>query len=374
MTTDERLRVLVVGQVPPPYGGQTIMTRELLAGPYEHAQLFHVNAVFSDSLAEMGTASFRKLTRLLGVTARALRARLRNRTRVLYITPGGVTRGVVYRDLVLLTVLRPFFRSVVFHFHARGLPAMVESLPKPLRAIARRVYAKPDYVIGPSATLVDEMRAFNPKHALVIANGTEGGEMHAARTGDGPLNILFLNLICAAKGADWLLESFAELRGRGVDAHLTFAGEPSPPDFGDQLQARVDALNLRDHVAFVGVVAGDEKWKAMSAADIFCVPTIHPSESFGLVFIEAASCGLPVVAADIAGVRDVLEPGVSILLADPARPSTLTDDLARLCTDAKLRASLGAAARAAFEDRFSLETYWAQIDAVFAQLQTGATS
>lgn len=368
MAGTKRLRVLVVGQVPPPYHGQTIMTKVMVDQTYANAEIIHVNAGFSDSVGNTGQLSARKIARLFRIASRALVARVRQRTNVLYISPGGANPGVVFRDMFLLALLRPVSRRTVFHLHARRLPQMVDALPTPLRAVARRLYARPDYVIGASRELVDELRVFSPKHSRLIPCGIEGDERRARKAPGGPVEILFLNLVCAVKGADWLLEAFGEMRARGIDARLTLAGEVSPPEFEDQLHKRIYELGVQDDVTFAGVLVGDQKWDAIHNADIFCVPTVHPTESFGLVFIEAASCGAAIVAADIECVRDVLERDVSILLADPANRSTLTDHLMRLSADETLRASMGDAARDAFLARYTVERFRRDIDDVFADL------
>jgi glycosyltransferase involved in cell wall biosynthesis len=366
--------VLVIGQVPPPFGGQTIMTAALLAGRYRDAELFHVNAAYSTSLADMGRVSVVKLARVAVVLGGAVWTRLRHRTSVLYYHPAGANRGAILRDLVLLPVLRPMFSTVVFHLHARGLPEALASLPRPLRAVARRAYARPDVVLGPSGVIVEEAVSFEARINRVIPNGIAGGQCTDRDRAEGePVRILYLNLISEAKGAGWLLEAVGEMRDEGLDVELLLAGEFASSEYRDALLGRVHALGLEDSVKFRGVVTGRAKWQLMAESDIFCVPTTWPQESFGLAMVEAASSGLPVVTADVPGVRGLFDDGRSVLLADPADDSTLRPLLERLCRDPGVRQRFGREARSAFEQRYTVERYWEAIGTVFTDLTKETT-
>jgi glycosyltransferase involved in cell wall biosynthesis len=83
---------------------------------------------------------------------------------------------------------------------------------------------------------------------------------------------------------------------------------------------------------------------------------VHPAEreGLGVAILEAASCGVPVVATSVGGVKDVLEHARTGWLVD-LDDAALAAGLARLLTDSRLRAQLGAAARAAMAQRFSVD-------------------
>lgn len=370
--------MLVVGQVPPPYHGQAIMVETLLRGRYESAELIHVEAAYSTSLDQIGRVSVDKVRRMLSVVWRTLRARRSTGAEVLYYHPAGANRSAVIRDIVVLTLLRPFFRFTVFHHHARGLLPAIDTLPPPFAALARRTFRAPDFAIAPSRALLDEAEQLEPVRSAVVANGTCGGEPSTPRSSRTAPRVLFLNLVSEEKGAHWLLSAVAELHRGGVPVRAVFAGEfPSDEDrltFVD----RIAELDLTGHVELPGLVTGDQKWATFADADVFCVPTTYAQESFGLALVEAASCGLVIVATDVPGVREVFRNGESALLADPDEPSTLADLLASVCSDDSRRVELGRRARALFEERYTEERFWSAMDAVFAEvaeaLETGTAT
>jgi phosphatidyl-myo-inositol dimannoside synthase len=71
----------------------------------------------------------------------------------------------------------------------------------------------------------------------------------------------------------------------------------------------------------------------------------HSIEGFGLVYLEAAAHGLPVVAHDVGGVSEAVVDGVTGLLVPPDRPAQLAAAFEKLVHDAELRRKLGAAGR-----------------------------
>lgn len=101
-------------------------------------------------------------------------------------------------------------------------------------------------------------------------------------------------------------------------------------------------------VKFLGDVSDDQLGEVYARASIFAMTSInHGSslESFGLVYLEAAAHGLPVVAHAIGGVSEAVQDGVTGLLIAPDNPAALTAALARLIDDPVFRRKLGEAGR-----------------------------
>jgi glycosyltransferase involved in cell wall biosynthesis len=109
----------------------------------------------------------------------------------------------------------------------------------------------------------------------------------------------------------------------------------------------------------------------LALADVFVFPSYY-REGDPRVLLEAASMGLPLVAADAPGSRDVVVDRVTGLLVPPRDASAVAAAVAELLGDAELRAALGAAARAAAVERFSLEHVAAQTGALYRELLAAA--
>ena len=119
--------------------------------------------------------------------------------------------------------------------------------------------------------------------------------------------LLYVGRIQPLKGADLAVRALAELDG---DVSLLVVGGPSGTNGAAQvvaLRKLVADLGLDDRVRFVPPQPHDRLAAYYQAADVCLVPS--RTESFGLVALEAAACGTPVVAADVGGLGSVVEDG-----------------------------------------------------------------
>lgn len=101
-------------------------------------------------------------------------------------------------------------------------------------------------------------------------------------------------------------------------------------------------------VRFFGTLPDDELASVYEGADIFAMTSVNLDKSiegFGLVYLEAAAHGLPVVAHDVGGVSEAVSDGVTGLLVPPHRPVQLAAAFEKLIHDGELRRQLGAAGR-----------------------------
>jgi D-inositol-3-phosphate glycosyltransferase len=134
--------------------------------------------------------------------------------------------------------------------------------------------------------------------------------------------LLFVGRIQPLKCADVAIETLAELReGGGEPARLVVVGGPSGPHGEKSLQGLhdlADARGVRDHVHFIAPQPHELLSSYYRAADVCIVPS--RSESFGLVALEAAACGTPVVASAVGGLTTLVEHGHTGYLVDDPDP------------------------------------------------------
>jgi phosphatidylinositol alpha-1,6-mannosyltransferase len=93
-------------------------------------------------------------------------------------------------------------------------------------------------------------------------------------------------------------------------------------------------------------------------------------EGFGIVFLEAAACGVPSVAGDSGGAAEAVVDGeTGLVVARPRNAAAVADALAQLLDDADRRAAMAAAARARAESEFSYDRLAARLDAALLDLE-----
>jgi D-inositol-3-phosphate glycosyltransferase len=165
--------------------------------------------------------------------------------------------------------------------------------------------------------------------------------------GGGPM-LLFVGRIQALKGLDVAVRALADIVPAVPEAFLVVVGGPSGRG-GDAEVARIRALvadlGLTGRVHMVAPAPHELLSTYYRAADVCLVPS--RSESFGLVALEAAACGTPVVAAAVGGLRTLVDHGRTGFLVEGRDPSDYAAHAAQLLLHPQLAAAMGdrAAAR-----------------------------
>lgn len=366
------VRVLVVGQTPPPYLGQPIMLQKLLDSKIDDVELHHVGIRLSTDANEVGRFRWSKVLTLIPIVAQIVWARLHG-VKILYYPPAGPNKVTIFRDFAILLPTRWMFQKTIFHFHASGLSEIYERLPGWQRFLFRRAYYRADAGIRLSSLTPDDARQLRVRREYVIANGIDdpcpegpvfdGTPISSQR----PLRVLFVAMLRESKGVLVLLDAAAQLVARGVPVALEIMGQFISPEFAEQVHARVKELKLQNHVKFLGLLTGDAKFAAYARADVFSMPTFYESEAFPVVLLEAMAYGLPIVATRWRGIPSIVDDQETGFLVTPRDPAPVADRLQTLAEDATLREQMGRAARQKFLDQFVWDTHLAKMRQVFLE-------
>ncbi len=161
------------------------------------------------------------------------------------------------------------------------------------------------------------------------------------KTPEDAVVIIQLSRMVELKGHAQLLEALSRIDAiPGWVCWIAGAGQqPREVQYLEELKRTAAQLGLNPRVLFTGERAGVQK--LLASADIYCQPNTSP-ESFGNVFVEALSYGLPVMTTNIGGAREIVNASCGVLVP-PGQPDVLAESLRQLIQDQSLRAQLGAA-------------------------------
>jgi glycogen synthase len=171
---------------------------------------------------------------------------------------------------------------------------------------------------------------------------------------------VFVGRIYDYKGADTAIEAIARLDGA---ARLQIIGG------GPQRQSLEQSVQARglDHlVRFEGLVDDDRKSQILAESFAMVVPSRH-EELFGMVAVEAALAGLPVIASRIGGLTEIVVDGETGLLVPPGDPAELADAMARLIKDRALACRMGLAGRQRALANYTLERTVDEFEQLYAE-------
>jgi phosphatidyl-myo-inositol dimannoside synthase len=152
------------------------------------------------------------------------------------------------------------------------------------------------------------------------------------------------------KGFDKVIELIPLLLERFPDLKYLVVGEG---DDRPRLKAKADGCGVAEHVIFTGQIPESEKVAHYNLADAFVMPST--GEGFGIVLIEAAACGVPVIGSRVDGSREALRDGLLGRLVDPRKPEELIEAVTAVLRNPSPRA------RAEGIDMFSTQTFRAGV-------------
>lgn len=178
---------------------------------------------------------------------------------------------------------------------------------------------------------------------------------------EGVAIVLFAGRLTPQKGLPHLLEAWSRLAARRRGALLVLLGDGSA---AADLKAAGSRLGIAASVRFAG--ATDNVRDYLQAADLFVLPSL--SEGMPNALLQAMACGLPCVATNIGGARDMISDGSDGLLVEPGDAAALGGAIARLLTDGALAVALGTRARATAESRYARARVVPEYSALYREL------
>jgi len=396
------MKMVVFAHVPPPYHGQSVAVQLMLERyggnrrkwkfrrePVNRygIECYHVDARFSMNLEDVGELQLGKILLVLFYCAQALWCRFRYGIENLYYVPAPGKPIALYRDWLVMLLCRPFFKRVIFHWHASGLAKWLEtSSSLQTRRFTYERMKNADASIVLSDFSRSDAEKFLPRRVIVVSSGISdpcpqfadeilaqrrarittrkkilSGDLPKANDPDKTINVLFLAHCTREKGV------FDSIQGVAL-ANESLAAKQSPLRFRihlvgafvsdaeeKELREFVRKNNLQHIVSILGFVSTERKNQELHNADILCFPTYYLAEGQPASLLEAFAFGIPVVTTRWRGIPKMLPedyPG----FVSPKSPAQISEKLQLMCVS-----DFGQSLREIFERRFTLDQHLANM-------------
>jgi glycosyltransferase involved in cell wall biosynthesis len=280
-------------------------------------------------------------------------------------------------------------RFDVVHFHTSRAHSMAPFARGFARAlvVTRRMDSRPnrwfapylynravDGVVAISSGVADSLAAagVERERVTVIHSGVDcerfrpptseerAGARSALGISAGEFLISAVGALEARKGHRYLIEAIGKLAAGGnpVKVKCLIAGQGSIYEI---LRREIALVRSADRIKLIGKI--DDPRELLWASDVFAMPSLK--EGLGVAALEAMASGLPIVASDVGGLREVIEHDRTGIIVPPENPAAIGSAIGRLMESAELRAQMGAAARARVVENYSMEKMSARTLALY---------
>jgi glycosyltransferase involved in cell wall biosynthesis len=201
--------------------------------------------------------------------------------------------------------------------------------------------------------LLTQRGSIPSKQAMVISGiGVDTSQYQPGSEADRELSVVFASRMLREKGVEYFVEAARRLRARGIGARFMLIGVPDPTNPGSIAEGQLSAWHHEGVIEWHGFRR--DMPQVLQRASVVCLPTFY-REGVPRILIEAAACGLPLIATDMPGCRDIVRPEINGLLVRPHDVSGLADAMERLLRDHDLRRRFGAESRRIAEAEFAVE-------------------
>ncbi len=366
-------KVMVIGAIPPPWGGVEVVTKYVLNSDLaRHFHLVLFDIAKSRGKEYSGRLDFHNTIAALWHFLGLIRAIRRERPALVYM-PMVTNRFGFVRDCGFLILSRLFCDGpVIVHVHSNDFDQFYSRRNPIKQRLISRTLALATRVILLSERWYRFFATFLPKEKLTIVQNSIDQELAReleripvpAEDSSDAVHVLFLGALGRRKGVDDLLRAAALIKEQ--ERVVTIFDLCGPEDVKGELDMLHDlsrSRNLEEMVRFHGPVAGRRKTQMLRQADMLVLPS-H-KEGMPLVLIEAFAAELPVISTPVGSIPEMLRDGENGFLVTPGDAEGLAQRIEDLAGDPELRRRMGVQNLKAYRALYTLDRAMVAMRAVF---------
>jgi colanic acid/amylovoran biosynthesis glycosyltransferase len=260
--------------------------------------------------------------------------------------------GIAVTYLDALDELRRHTRIAV---SCRGAAEQIEPLRDRSRAQAlAAVFSKVDLIHCVSEDMRRTVEGLGAPPERILVNRpavpvADFAGLRRTHRESGPLRVLSVGRLHWKKGLDDGLRAVAELRSKGVECTYRIVGDGPERE---KLTFMIESLGLSDSAELLGTCSEAEVRQELQRTDVVLLPSL--SEGISNVVLEAMAAGRAVITTDCGGMTEVVEDQVDGLVVGVGDIGAMSERLAMLADDPRLRQQLGERAAATADEQFDI--------------------
>lgn len=366
MRDKQRTDVLVISQLPPPVHGSTLMTQTFLRTLDTLGfSWFLVDRRFSTRVDQVGKFGFGKAFSAVGLWFRLATALSQQKPKVVVFFSTTRTFSFLV-DWMLSELLRFSKAKTILYLHTVGYRSLAEQGRVWNFLVSRLLGAAHDIVVL-DESLARDVTSFTDAHITAIPN-TLPEEPHSPSK-IVPIEdrnvILFLSNLIKGKGYEDFLEVAFRALNEGVNAEFVLAGNASV-EVATSVRQLIEASSHKQSIRMVGAVDSERKWDLLHSAKLLVF--LSKYEAFGLVLIEAAACGVPIVSYRTGALASKLAKQHASIVVEVGDIDELLKEIQLLNCDIDKLKYMSIAGQHTYETLFSRSLFVSNWDCLLRQL------
>lgn len=261
----------------------------------------------------------------------------------------------------LPAMINKFCRGIPYTCYVHGEDVEVARTSREITILTRLIFRYAEKVVANSENTRDILRRWwqiEEDRMLVMTPGVDVERFVPAPEDKPPLwpdrtVVLTVGRLQRRKGQDMMIRALPQIRKSIPDVLYCIVGGGADES---HLKELAQANGVTELVEFAGELTDNQMLARYQACDLFALPNRrvnNDDEGFGMVLLEAQSCGKPVLTGDAGGTRETLDPDRTGVVVDCTAPEPLADAVINLLQGTDRLAQMGIAGRRRMEQRFA---------------------
>ncbi len=347
----DKNKVLFLVHLPPPVHGSALLGELVVKSEKIRSEFktFNINLLISKTVSSSGHFSFIKLIRAIITIVKTFYVVTTKRPQLCYFALSS-TGFALYRDFILVLILKLFQIKIIYHLHNKGIKQNQEFFLN--NHLYKLIFNGNKVIVGSKSLYSDIKDYYEFENVYLCPNGITPIKNIEINRGNSELKILYLSNLIRTKGILDLMASCELLRTNGINFKLQIVGSEGDLSFQD-LMFEAESLKITNSIEILGPKFGSEKYRIFQESDIFVLPTYYSNECFPLVILEAMQFMLPVISTFEGGIPDLVDDNITGYLVKQNDISSLADRIRDLILNPTKRIKMGIAGRERFENFYT---------------------
>lgn len=373
-------QVLLVGPLPPPYGGIATYVKELTNSKMQNISFSVFNTSFPQwvapldregkrsysSIFEGGVISgFYKLLYVITSYFRFFIVLISKRPDIVQVFPASY--WAYWRNWLYLLQAKLLGKKTIFHV-LNAIDVFYKEVGKTQRKLITSSLAIPDYILVQSPKLRGFVEELTDVKVKGILNGIHIDEI--------PQNLIKQTLLPEIKGVVGstvgnlsmnkgtfiILDALRILKSEGITTKWIFIGRGDISKFSEIAKD----YGIEQQVLFTGTVSEQSKWQFLNSSNFYCLPSYAEGQPISI--IEAMALGLPIISTNVGSIPEIVHDNENGYIINVGDPLALSKAIKKMVNNPDHTKSMGTKNKLLCKEKFNAKTMFSEISTIYSEL------